>query len=239
MNHLFIPPNRRQQQQAQLVAGLQELYSRLQSGRALPGEMLPEARCGYPYVYEILEQLNLLPPSSGGSGLEECYNRMQPGLLERSTPYNSRRGSIDPSLTPESTTPGPISNGDTPISRSMSYDHACTQNHSVRILPINSPLQQSDAAPPVKHEADIVLSTMMYTEPTIMDESPSLNGKPIYAPNTYDHFDAMTLDPCMVSPIGLVTRWNDLNYLDFSSLYNFCELLSNSNACGWSHFRVE
>jgi hypothetical protein len=85
-----------EQQQTQLVAGLRELYSMLQSGQSWPGAPLREASGGYPLTHDILERLDLLHSSDAGSnyeGFEEDCNRMQQKLLERGAPYTRRRGS--------------------------------------------------------------------------------------------------------------------------------------------------
>ena len=83
-----------EQQQTQLVAGLRELYSRLQNGQGWPGQPLREAQGGHPLTHDILERLDLLHSSEGGGhyeGFEEDCNRMQQKLLERGAPYTRRR----------------------------------------------------------------------------------------------------------------------------------------------------
>ena len=47
-------------QQGQLVAGLQELYRRLQSGEGWTGAPLKESTKGAPLTHEILERLGAL-----------------------------------------------------------------------------------------------------------------------------------------------------------------------------------
>jgi hypothetical protein len=86
-----------EQQQTQLVAGMQELYNRLQRGKGWPGQPLREVSGGHPLTHDILERLDLLHPSSDNSsnyeGFEEDCNRMQRRLLERGALFNQRRGS--------------------------------------------------------------------------------------------------------------------------------------------------
>lgn len=49
-----------EQQQAQLVSGLREMYRRLQSGESWPGKPLKESHGGFPLTHDMLERLNVL-----------------------------------------------------------------------------------------------------------------------------------------------------------------------------------
>lgn len=49
-----------EQQQAQLVTGLQELYKRMQNGESWPGSPLKESSNGHPLTHDILERLGAL-----------------------------------------------------------------------------------------------------------------------------------------------------------------------------------
>ena len=93
-----------ERQQAQLVAGLRELYNRLQDDKGWPGSPLPKVQDGHPLTHDILEKLGLLHSSSDNAGnyegfeedcnhsssdnagnyegFEEDCNRMQQRLLE-------------------------------------------------------------------------------------------------------------------------------------------------------------
>lgn len=49
-----------EQQQSQLVAGLRDMYRRLQAGESWPGKPLKESHGGFPLTHDILERLNVL-----------------------------------------------------------------------------------------------------------------------------------------------------------------------------------
>lgn len=87
-----------EQQQTQLVAGIRELYRRMQTGEGWPGRPLSEQQGGHPLTHDILERLDLLhSPDSAGShyeGFEEDCSRMQQRLVENGAPYIHRRGSF-------------------------------------------------------------------------------------------------------------------------------------------------
>ncbi|KAJ8607571.1 hypothetical protein MRB53_040202 [Persea americana] len=86
-----------EQQQSQLVSGLQEMYRRLQSVDAWDGKSLSENN-GHPLTHDILAALNLLESKSDGSGtpeiFEEDVQKIQSRLLAEGHGYVQRRGSI-------------------------------------------------------------------------------------------------------------------------------------------------
>ena len=53
-----------EQQQAQLVSGLREMYRRLQAGENWPGKPLKQSHGGFPLTHDILERLNVLHADS-------------------------------------------------------------------------------------------------------------------------------------------------------------------------------
>jgi hypothetical protein len=74
-----------EQQQAQLVAGLQELYRRTQNGQGWEGPPLKESSHGTPLTHDILERLGSLRSSRHNSEtehFEEDINALQRQLLE-------------------------------------------------------------------------------------------------------------------------------------------------------------
>lgn len=85
-----------EQQQGQLVAGLQDMYKRLQSVQGWTGPALPEAN-GHPLTHDILAALNLLESKHDGSGepevFEEDCHSLQSRLLADGASYVQRRGS--------------------------------------------------------------------------------------------------------------------------------------------------
>jgi hypothetical protein len=86
-----------EQQQGQLVSGLQEMYRRLSAAKAWEGPALSEAN-GHPLTHDILAALNLLESKQDGSGevesFEEDCQKLQSKLLAEGAGYAHRRGSI-------------------------------------------------------------------------------------------------------------------------------------------------
>jgi hypothetical protein len=74
-----------EQQQAQLVAGLQEMYRRTQNGQGWEGPPLKESSHGTPLTHDILERLGSLRSgrhSSATEHFEENVNVLQRRLLD-------------------------------------------------------------------------------------------------------------------------------------------------------------
>lgn len=86
-----------EQQQSQLVAGLQETYRRLLAADIWPGEPLSETN-GHPLTHDILARLDLLETKQDGSGevetFEEDPQKLQQRLVAEGATYLPRRGSI-------------------------------------------------------------------------------------------------------------------------------------------------
>lgn len=86
-----------EQQQAQLVAGLQETYRRLVDANVWPGKPLSEAS-GQPLTHDILARLDLLEPKNDGSGehehFEEDCQKLQQRLISEGASFIARRSSI-------------------------------------------------------------------------------------------------------------------------------------------------
>ncbi|KAG9677072.1 hypothetical protein KCU95_g16136, partial [Aureobasidium melanogenum] len=85
-----------EQQQAQLVAGLQETYRRLLDANVWPGKPLSEAT-GHPLTHDILARLDLLEPKNDGSGehehFEEDCQKLQQRLISEGASFIGRRNS--------------------------------------------------------------------------------------------------------------------------------------------------
>ncbi|KAI9738360.1 MAG: hypothetical protein M1834_008861 [Cirrosporium novae-zelandiae] len=76
-----------EQQQAQLVAGLQEMYRRAQTGEGWPGTPLKEASGGSPLTHDILERLGALKHDSHSNApspqhFEDDLSALQKKLIE-------------------------------------------------------------------------------------------------------------------------------------------------------------
>ncbi|KAH7108827.1 hypothetical protein B0J11DRAFT_239654 [Dendryphion nanum] len=223
-----------EQQQAQLVAGLHVLHSRLQNGQGWPGQKLQEGRCRYPSVHDILERLDLLRSSSRNSGFEEDFKTMQLKLLNRGILYNYRQGSKGPDLGYEHATSRLICGA--PPMLSVSHNDTFALEHFPTIAPSDRRPRQSRVALPIEHGVTTALSPVVETgsafdstaqamKSIITDEALNLNES-MYAPDISDHFDSdtMTLDPSIVGDTEPIIcyrdDWNDLdfnNFLEFSA----------------------
>lgn len=86
-------------QQAQLVAGLQELYRRVQTGEGWTGAPLKESNKGAPLTHEILERLGALKHDNHYSDeiFEENLDVLQHKLLANGSGFMQRGMSFDTS----------------------------------------------------------------------------------------------------------------------------------------------
>ncbi|KAH6637698.1 C6 transcription factor-like protein [Boeremia exigua] len=226
-----------EQQQTQLVAGLRELYTRLQSGQGWPGQPLREAQGGHPLTHDILERLDLLHgPSENGSnyeGFEEDCSRMQHKLLERGAPLSRRRGSVSSDSEPGHTS-SPSSYSGTPTTRQFPFTDPFARNNAPPTPPMNSPFpNQPQMVAPMKQESPMVSSTFMQTgaldpsalsrawmtDSMMMDEpmdfSKSLSG----FDNFNNSFDQIMMgDPIYLNPNDpMMPDWNNTTDLDFNN----------------------
>jgi hypothetical protein len=82
-----------EQQQSQLVAGLQELYRRIQNGQGWEGAPLNNSCHGMPLTHDILENLGALKSSrqnSGAEHFEEDLNALQRRLFANGAEFMQR-----------------------------------------------------------------------------------------------------------------------------------------------------
>lgn len=86
-----------EQQQGQLVSGLQEMYHRLLAGERWTGARLSEA-AGHPLTHDILAALNLLEAKDDGSSEMEAFEddceKLQARLYRAGAPSVARKGSF-------------------------------------------------------------------------------------------------------------------------------------------------
>jgi len=108
-----------EQQQSQLVSGMQELYRRLEKAKAWDGPKLEDTN-GSPLTHDILLALNLLEAKSESGRdmetFEENCQKLQSKLLAEGAGYVRRRGSV--SSDSEHSQPGHARSGshhDTPV----------------------------------------------------------------------------------------------------------------------------
>lgn len=84
-------------QQSQLVTGLQELYKRVQTGQGWAGSPLKETSHGGPLTHDILERLGALKQEkhTEGERFEEDLTAMQQRLISNGAGYMQRSNSTD------------------------------------------------------------------------------------------------------------------------------------------------
>lgn len=84
-------------QQAQLVTGLQELYKRMQNGQGWTGSALKETSHGLPLTHDILERLGALKQEGNttNDGFEEDLSILQQRLIADGAGYMQRQSSHD------------------------------------------------------------------------------------------------------------------------------------------------
>jgi len=84
-------------QQAQLVAGLQELYKRTQNGQGWMGSPLKETSQGVPLTHDILERLGVLKQDGHtvNERFEEDLNVLQQKLIADGAGFMQRQPSYD------------------------------------------------------------------------------------------------------------------------------------------------
>jgi hypothetical protein len=226
-----------EQQQTQLVAGLRELYSRLQRGESWPGQPLQEGSSGHPLTHDILERLDLLhSPNENGSnyeGFEEDCHRMQQKLLEKGAPYTRRRASVSSDSDHGHASSNSSYNG-TPTTRSFPLDSPFVRNNAPPTPPMNSPFpRQTQMMSPIKQESPMASATVMnsgamdpsalsrtaWPNDSIMMDEPIDFSKPMYGFESFGAFDqTMMVDPMAINPNDpMMPDWNNPGDLDFSN----------------------
>lgn len=228
-----------EQQQAQLVAGLRELYRRLNTGDSWPGATLQDASNGYPLTHDILERLDLLHMQTENHGVtdgfEDDTELMQRRLIESGASLVRRRGSMSSNSdhSHEHDHHSPLSY-DTPTSaRSSQFSDAFPGHRAPPTPPghTSSPFTR----PSQMHNVKPVGTTF----PPIMQagmEQPNMMRQSWAAPNpaivNEEGIDFMTYespigyDPMMYSAYGThngmtsqvpMPDWNDPIDMDFSN----------------------
>lgn len=168
-----------EQQQSQLVSGMQELYRRLEKAKAWNGPKLEETN-GAPLTHDLLSALNLLEPKGEGGRdmetFEEDCQKLQSKLLAEGAGYVRRRGSFSSD------------------SEQSQHGHARSgSHHSTPVLPKPSlfkenfsfpgsnpsPLSQSPAPLPAQQPQP---PPQQRTKPAQMQSPPLSNDPGLYAP---------------------------------------------------------
>jgi hypothetical protein len=213
-----------EQQQTQLVAGLRELYSRLQKRESWPGQPLRESSGGYPLTHDILERLDLLHPSSHNisnyEGFEEDFEQ---GAL-----FTRRRGSVS-----SDSEQSHASSKGTPTTQLFPFSTLIARHNAPPTSPMNILFpRQSQIVSPVKQESPLVSSQFMNTsasdlsavsqtvwlnDSTMMDELMDFSN-PIYGFDNFGYDQNVMIDTIEVNPNdAMMPDWNSNAELDFSS----------------------
>ena len=125
-----------EQQQSQLVAGLQEMYRRSQNGQGWKGPPLSDSNSGIPLTHDILDRLGALKSSGQSSlaeGFEEDLSVLQRRLLSTGAGYMQRA---------QSDTESDI--GQSPTSCRTSRMNSMADPHVHSRLPPTPPEQNAD-----------------------------------------------------------------------------------------------
>jgi hypothetical protein len=133
-------------QQAQLVAGLQELYRRTQSGQGWSGAPLKDSTNGMPLTHDILERLGALKQDGHLSeSFEEDLNALQQKLLADGAGYMQRQSSHDSHS--EAGTPSPIYE---PVAQRPAFSNPFNLHQFPPTPPNQSPYPQTARMIPTK-----------------------------------------------------------------------------------------
>lgn len=173
-------------QQAQLVAGLQELYRRLHAGEGWNGPALKESSRGAPLTHEILDHLGALKQDNHHTveSFEEDLELAQRKLLVQHSGLMQREVSFD---TNSDSAPSPMFE---PVQQNFATQFSnpwTMKNHYPPTPPLQSPR-------PSLHKTSSPLKTHMNTTPWIMDPSEYADSMDLNM--TYDSptdFDMQTI----------------------------------------------
>ncbi|KAF2100075.1 hypothetical protein NA57DRAFT_75579 [Rhizodiscina lignyota] len=228
-----------EQQQSQLVAGLRELYRRLNAGESWPGAALPDASNGQPLTHDILERLDLLHMQTENHGMtdgfEEDTEAMQRRLIESGASLVRRRGSISSNSdhSHDHDHHSPLSY-DTPSSaRSSQFSEAFPGHRAPPTPPMsNSPFSRPSQLHTVKPVGTTFPPMMQsgmeapsFMRPSWSSQSPAIVNDDGMDFMTYE--SPMSYDPMMYPAFGStqaplanqvpITDWNDPIDMDFSN----------------------
>jgi len=220
-----------EQQQSQLVAGLRELYRKLQAGENWPGAALDGVHDGHPLTHDILERLDLLHASPDSpikqEGFEEDLTRLQQRLIDNGASFVRRRGSVssdsDPGMAHSE------ASHDTPPMPAMSFVEPFLRNRAPPTPPDGSPFPRpSQLSIPVKQQftpqtvaptftPQQLLQQQWMASPTSFDVNMEMDLVPSYDPSMNFEYNQFTTSPMPLGEFG-----GD----DFDSFINFQAMAS-------------
>ncbi|KAF1808645.1 hypothetical protein P152DRAFT_215462 [Eremomyces bilateralis CBS 781.70] len=210
-----------EQQQAQLVAGLRELYHRLQPGcerQAWPGAPLETQENGHPLTHDILERLDLLYLRIEGGPIPDGTFEDDPAKLQQKMVRNGsrlvkRRGSVS-SDSSHDVSPS-TSTFDTPPTTNLSYN-----DHYSGMPP----------TPPAVHRSPF----MRQTELPAKKMRGAQFGMPLHQPQVAIHTAVMNNAPAIRNSLMNQTMEEDSELfaqMD-SSIYDGAALMAPFNGFG-------
>jgi hypothetical protein len=208
-----------EQQQAQLVTGLRELYRRLQAGEDWPGMPLKEYHGGHPLTHDILERLDLLHSTGDApikhEGFDEDLALLQRRCMrENGSPLHRKRSpseESEPGLTSSAS-----SHGISSPAQSMSFVDSFSQNSSPQTPSLDSPFlppsrnslpskAQQYAMPPMNQAGAINPMQLLQTQQWMGPQQSSLeqmemdtfsyNLSMSYEPQGFSSYSAQTSEP--------------------------------------------
>lgn len=228
-----------EQQQTQLVAGLRELYRRLQSGEEWPGAPLQDAQGGHPLTHDILERLDLLHVPTDGpashEGFEDDFDKLQQRLLDEGATYMRRRSSESSNSDHGANT---ASSKGTPPAESRKSSHQFPRNGAPPTPPMNSPFpRQSQLSVPQKSlpqfspnflqtpnlsaspmsQPTWIVDTPMVEDPLNIEYMSQFDGSLVGDMMPPMSFEQYQLSDMTVNPAIMVPEWNQPSELDFNS----------------------
>ncbi len=159
-----------EQQQAQLVHGLQELYRRTQTGQGWLGTPLPDSEGGHPLTHDILERLGAFKSDGRGEreSFEEDVNILQQMLIEDGSGFLQRQESAD-SDSERGQTP-------TPYLELPSLEPSCFNDpfSSTQLLP-TPPMERADPRSDYTSSTTPMTSPISPTQKTQVDTRTSMD----------------------------------------------------------------
>lgn len=199
-------------QQAQLVSGLQELYRRLQSGQGWTGSPLKETSTGSPLTHDILERLGSLKQEGQTSNepFEENLEAMQQKLIANGATFVSRDNSFDATSEFDHSSVFDHNNH----KAAPSFINPFQASHFPPTPPHHSPHQRmSHTASPLKQfPAEVPQITQFSTWPSEYDDTMDFMS---CEPTTDLNLDAMTAytaqmypGPTAINPCLTMKNWD-------------------------------
>jgi hypothetical protein len=186
-----------EQQQGQLVSGLQEMYRRMRQGEPWKGPKLSEAT-GHPLTHDILAALGLLEAKHDGTGdmetFEEDCERIQSKLIADGAGYVRRRGSFSSDSEHSSHGHSKSTSHSTPAMAAKQPLFDKNFNFSPSPSPvIRSPVPRQRKSYPPAHESPLHRATPMSNEP-------QLYQAPWPAPNFNEAAELMRASAALKTP---------------------------------------